>query len=144
MSRHLGETWTVPALDSHNRAWFTAGQIVVQACRACGRDQHPPEEVCGGCQSFDLEDRPRPGTGRIESCVIVHHPVHPGLAERVPYAVVLVSIDGASDANAIGNVVNRAYDEVSIGQRVRAVFEDATDPVSGEALKIPQWEIVDA
>ena len=27
---------------------------------------------------------------------------------------------------------------------VRVVFEDATDPRSGEPLKIPQWQIVDA
>ncbi len=143
MSRHLGENWTVPALDDRNRAWFTAGAIVVQACRDCGRDQHPPESVCGGCQGFDLEARPRPGTGTIESFVVVHHAVHPGLADRVPYTVALVSIDDTDGANAVGNVVNRPYDGVEIGQRVRAVFEAATSPETGEALAIPQWEVID-
>ncbi len=143
MSRHLGESWTVPVLDPLNRAWFTRGEIVVQACRSCGRDQHPPEEVCGGCQSFDLEFRPRPGTGIVESYVVVHHAVHPGLADRVPYTVVLVSIDGTDGANALGNVVNRPFDAVEIGQRVRAVFEAAAVPASDETLQIPQWEVVE-
>ena len=142
MSRHLGEHWTVPALDPQNRAWFTRGEIVVQACRDCGRDQHPPEELCGACQGADLEFRSRPGTGTVESFVVVHHAVHPGLADRVPYTVALVSLDGTEGASAIGNVVNRRFDAVEIGQRVRAVFETVTEPGSGEQMQIPQWEVV--
>ena len=143
MSRHLGEGWTLPALDPENRAWFTRGEIVVQACRDCGRDLHPPVDVCEGCQGSNLEFRPRPGTGTVESFVVVHHAVHPGLADRVPYTVVLVSLDGTDGANAIGNVVNRPFDAIEIGQRVRAVFEAATDPMSDEPLLIPQWEAVE-
>ncbi len=28
-----------------------------------------------------------------------------------------------------------------IGDRVRVVFEEATDPRTGEDLRIPQWEV---
>ena len=50
------------------------------------------------------------------------------------------SLDGAPGCHAIGNVVGCEPGDVSIGDRVRAVFEDATAP-GGEALRIPQWEL---
>ena len=83
-----------------------------------------------------------PGGGRVESAVEVHHPVHPLLADRVPYNVAVISIDGAEGCNAIGNVVNRGPGDVEIGQRVRAVFEEVTDPETGDRILIPQWEAI--
>jgi uncharacterized OB-fold protein len=80
--------------------------------------------------------------GTVESCSVVHHPVHPGLAERVPYVIAIVSIDGARGCHAAGNVVGCEPQEVRIGQRVRAVFEDAPDPLNKRTLSIPQWELV--
>ena len=47
---------------------------------------------------------------------------------------------GAPGVNVQGNVVNCPAEDVEIGQRVRAVFEEATDPATGQALLIPQWE----
>ena len=82
-----------------------------------------------------------PGTGKVESAVLVHHPIHPALKERVPYVVAIVSVDGAPGCNVIGNVVGCSPETVEIGARVRAVYEEATDPESGEKLLIPQWEL---
>ena len=59
----------------------------------------------------------------------------------MPYAVVLVALDDAPHVRLLGNVLNRAHDEVAIGDRVRVVFEEVTDPESGELLRIPQWEV---
>ena len=143
MTRHLGENALLPAIDHLNRAWFTSGTITVQACRGCGALQHPPEDVCESCQGTDLGWQTCSGEGQIESVAVVHHPVHPSLADSVPYAVVVVSLDGAPGASAIGNVLNRAPGDVRIGQRVRAVFEEVEDPNGGEVLRIPQWEVVD-
>ena len=64
------------------------------------------------------------------------------LPRRVPYNIAVISLDGAPGCNAIGNVVNRGANEVEIGQRVRAIFEEATDPQSGEKVLIPNWEAV--
>jgi hypothetical protein len=68
--------------------------------------------------------------------------VHPALKERVPYVVVLVSIDDVPGVRVIGNVLNRAPREVAVGQRVRVCFEEAKDPQTGDLLRIPQWEVV--
>ena len=141
MSRYLGDDWLLPVLDEHNRAYFTAGELMVQGCGACGHAQHPPEEICRACGSHDVGPRRRSGRGRIESVAIVHHAVHPLLKARVPYAVVLVSIDDAPGVSLLGNVVDAAPNELRIGAPVRVVFEEAVDPDSGERLLIPQWEL---
>jgi len=142
MTRVLGDDWLLPLLEPHNRAYFTMGTLVVQACRACGHAQHPPEDLCRRCGSHDVGPRPSAGLGRIESVAIVHHPVHRLLADRVPYAVVLVAIDDAPGVRLLGNVRGAAPGEIPIGARVHVVFEEARDPDSGERLLIPQWELV--
>jgi len=139
MTRYLGDDWLLPALDAQNRAYFTAGELTVQACRACGHAQHPPEDLCRACGSHDVGPRRSAGRGRIESIAVVHHAVHPQLKLRVPYAVVLVSVDDAPGVSLLGNVVNGAPSELRIGARVRVAFEEAIDPDSGERLLIPQW-----
>ena len=132
----------IPALDEANASWFTAGKITAQSCDDCGAFQHPPDEICGGCQGTNLSFKECGGEGTVESVAVVHHPVHPGLADYCPYAIVVVSIDGAPGVNAIGNVLNRPPQEIAIGQRVRAVYEEVSDPDGGDTLRIPQWEAV--
>ncbi len=140
MTRLLGDDWLLPALDAKNRAWFTSGSLVLQACSRCAAVQFPPEDACRSCGSFELGARASAGLGRVESVVVVHHAVHPLLKPRVPYTVALVSLDDAAGVRLIGNVLNREPHAIAIGQRVRAVFEELRDPESGETLRIPQWE----
>lgn len=142
MSRVLGDGWVLPALDEWNRAFFTAGVLSLQQCGACEHIQHPPEEVCERCRSFSFRTFESVGTGRVESVIVITHPVHPALAERVPYAVVLVSVDDAPDLLITGNVTNRGPDDVAIGDRARVVFETVEDTQAETTLRIPQWEIV--
>jgi len=141
MARHLGDNWLLPVLDPHNRAYFTAGELMVQACRACGHAQHPPEDLCRACGSHDVGPRRSNGRGRIESVAVVHHAVHPQLRQRVPYAVVLVSVDDAPGVSLLGNVVGTETSDLRIGASVRVTFEEAVDPDSGERLLIPQWKL---
>jgi uncharacterized OB-fold protein len=131
----------LPVLDPANTPWFTSGAVQVQVCEACDAVQHPPEDLCRRCGEKRLAFRVLPGEGTVESVAIVEHPVHPALVERCPYVVVVVSLDGAPGCNAIGNVLGCEPHEVSIGDRVRVTFEEATG-LGGEALRIPQWERV--
>lgn len=142
MPRYLGDDFLAPVLDPDNEAWFKSGELQVQFCTRCDAAQFPAEDVCLACRGTDLEFRTLPGEGTVESAVEVTFPVHPLLAERVPYNIAVISLDGAPGCNAIGNVVNRGANEVEIGQRVRAIFEEATDPQSGEKLLIPNWEAI--
>ena len=142
MTRHLGDNWMLPQIDDLNRAWFSAGVISVQQCSDCETLQHPPDEVCCGCQGTNLGWRECSGEGHVESVAVVHQAVHPALKDAVPYAVVLVSLDDAPGVNAMGNVLNCEPSEVAIGQAVRAVFEEVAPADGGDRLLIPQWEVV--
>ena len=142
MKRVLGESWALPALDARNRAFFTAGVLTLQQCKRCEHVQHPPEDVCESCQSFELGSFESRGEGRIESVAVVVQAVHPLLADRVPYAIVLVSVADAPGILVAGNVVGSEPDAVEIGDRVRVVFAEVTDPRTGDQLKIPQWEVL--
>ncbi|HPG24883.1 MAG TPA: OB-fold domain-containing protein [Myxococcota bacterium] len=143
MSRYLGDDFILPGLTPNNTPFFTAGSIQIQFCDDCGHAQHPPDDLCYACQGRNLSFRTCPGTGRVESCARVHHPLHPALRERVPYVIAIVSVDGAPGVNVQGNVVHCDANSVRIGQKVRAVYEEAVDPHSGTKLLIPQWEPVD-
>jgi uncharacterized OB-fold protein len=142
MTRVLGDTWLLPKLDARNRDFFTAGVLTLQQCTRCRHVQHPPEDVCEDCGSFDLGGFASTGHGRIESVAVVTQPVHPLLAHRVPYAIVLVSIADAPGVLVAGNVVGTAPEAVAIGDHVSVVFEEARDPRTGDVLRIPQWQVV--
>lgn len=143
MTRYLGDDFLLPTLTPNNTPFFTAGSLQIQVCEDCGHAQHPPDDLCYACQGTNLGFHAMPGTGRVESAVLVHHPIHPALKERVPYVVVVVAVDGAPGCNVLGNVVGCAPEAVTIGAPVRVVYEDATDPSSGVKLQIPQWELTD-
>jgi len=143
MTRYLGDDFLLPSLTPKNTPFFTAGRIQIQFCEQCGHAQHPPEDLCHACQGTELAFRSMPGTGRVESAVLVHHPIHPALKAHVPYVVAVVSVDGAAGCNVTGNVVGCPPEAVEIGASVRAVYEEATDPASGQKLLIPQWELAE-
>ncbi|MGH7788501.1 MAG: Zn-ribbon domain-containing OB-fold protein [Candidatus Binatia bacterium] len=142
MSRVLGERWLLPKLGAHNRDFFTAGVLTLQQCAPCRHVQHPPEDVCEACGSFDLGGFASAGHGRIESVAVVTQAAHPLLADRVPYAIVLVSVADAPGVLIAGNVVGTAPEAVAIGDSVRVVFETASDPRTGDVLRIPQWQVI--
>jgi len=140
MERILGDGWLLPELDDSNREWFTRGRVCIQCCNACSAIQHPPEVVCMSCGSDDSGWRESEGAGRIESFALVHHPVHPALADQCPYTVVVVSLDDLPGVHVVGNLRGDAPATLAIGQPVRAVFEHVEDPEHG-TLEIPQWEL---
>ena len=142
MARFMPENWPIPAIDTFNRDFFTSGKLVVQECVACGTVQHPPEEICHKCHEMEFGARETNGRGTIYSYIIVHNPPSPALADAVPYAVVLVSLDEHPQIRILGNVLNRKPDELEIGQKLEVVFEEIKDEEAGEDLLVPQWEVV--
>lgn len=132
------DDWVLPEVDDVNRAWFTSGELALQACAACATVQHPPEEVCRSCGAEAFTTRVVAPTGIVHSYTVAHHAVHPALAAHVPYAVVLVSLDELPAVRAVGNVLDVDPGEVRIGMAVHAVFpERGAD--DGEVLRLPQW-----
>ena len=85
--------WATPEITPLNRAWFTSGTLAVQRCAVCGARQHPPEEVCHRCAGTDFTYPPVAPRGTVHSFTVVHYAPSAALADSVPYAVVLVSLD---------------------------------------------------
>jgi uncharacterized OB-fold protein len=115
----------VPGRD--DRPWWDAlrrHELVIQRCAACGAWRHPPAPVCASCRSAETRWERVQGRGRIYSYTIIHHPVHPALADRVPYNVVLVELPEAGGVRLLSNLVDVPAEDVRIGLEVEVVFED--------------------
>ena len=142
MQRYMPDWWALPAINDKNREFFTSGNIVLQSCESCKTVQHPPEDICHACQGTTFDWHTCTGEGVIYSHTVVEHPIPNTLKDRVPYAVILVSLDDHPQIRILGNPVNIDPEKVAVGQRVRAVFETIEDEKAGVTLKIPQWEVV--
>lgn len=113
--------------DGLDTAYYEAvarHELVVQKCNNCGTFQWGPEWVCHKCRSFDLGWEKVEPKGKIYSWERVWYPVHPAVAESLPYMVVLVELPHAGNVRMIGNLLGDATEPVVIGSDVEAVFED--------------------
>ena len=83
-------------------------------------------------QSFDVEWVELPGTGTVYSYTVVQHALHPDLAPVVPYVSGIVELDGTQGEGArmLVNIVDCEPGEISIGTRVRVVFEHVNDDMA--------------
>lgn len=143
MQRYMPNWWILPTIDDSNRAFFTSGKITVQSCNSCNTVQHPPEDICHSCQGTKFDWIACQGEGIIYSHTVVEHPIPNTLQDRVPYTIVLVSLSDHPQIRVLGNLMNIDPKDVTIGQRVRAVFETIEDKEANITLKIPQWEAID-
>lgn len=131
--------WVLPALDDTNREFFTSGKIILQECSSCRTIQHPPEDVCHQCGGTGFEGREAAGRGTVYSHTVVRHPIHPGLVDRVPYIVAVVSLDDLPDVRVTANLLDTPPEEVRVGLAVRAVWEEIPDSAGGETIRLLQW-----
>ena len=103
-------------------------ELVVQRCRGCGAHRFPARDICSRCLGREADWVPVSGRGSVFSFAIMHQVYHPGFADAVPYAVVVVELE--EGARLISNVVGCPVGEVAIGLPVEVVFEDVTGEVT--------------
>jgi uncharacterized OB-fold protein len=103
-------------------------QLVVQRCAGCGRARFPARDQCSDCLSRDSEWVPVSGRGRIFSYAVMHQVYHPGFADEVPYAVVVVELD--EGGRLVSNLVGCPVDAIRIDMPVEVVFDDVTPEVT--------------
>ena len=121
----------IPAITPEMRPFFEAAkrhQLVVQRCEQCGTLRFPAREICSNCLSREAAWVPASGTGEIFSYNVMHQVYHPGFADEVPYAVVVVKLKDGVKLNS--NLVGVPPQAIRIGMPVRVVFEDITDEVT--------------
>ena len=135
----------LPAPDDDSGPFWDGcarGELLVQACDACGRRRVPPRPMCPNCRSFDVRWEPVSGRGTIWSFVVAHPPLLPAYAAVAPYNVVVVALDEDPTLRMVGNVVTAADapldsidpSTIEIGERVQVVFAPPIDDIA-----MPRW-----
>ncbi len=121
----------IPTITPEMKPFFDAAkrhELVVQRCAECGTYRFPMRQICPNCLSSQSAWVKVSGEGEIYSYNVMHQVYHPGFADSVPYAVVVVMLK--EGARMVSNVVGVKPDEIRIGMRVRAVFEDVSAEVT--------------
>lgn len=100
-------------------------RLLLQWCVPCNEAVFYPREACPRCLGTALEWRASGGRGVVYAVSIQHKPAFPGLAGKVPYAVVLVDLD--EGVRLMSNVVECDVDDVVIGLPVEVTWEPLSD-----------------
>jgi uncharacterized OB-fold protein len=138
----MSERWfpdemPVPAVNAESNGWWEAAahhRLVVQRCADCGQTRHPPGPVCPRCRSVASDWFDLPGTGSVFTYTVVRQAFIACLADRIPYVVVALDLDGADGARIVSNLIDIDPSDVSIGMRVEVAWEDM-----GPDLALPRF-----
>ena len=103
-------------------------ELVVQRCRGCGELRFPARDLCSRCLSREADWVPVSGRGSIFSFVVMHQVYHPGFADQVPYAVVVVQLE--EGARILSNLLDCPVQDVRVDMPVEVVFEELTSEVT--------------
>ena len=103
-------------------------ELRFQRCQDCGAWRHMPRESCQACGSFNWAWERAGGRGRVFSWTVVHRALHPGFAEELPYAAVVVELE--EGVRIVSHVLNLPVDELRVGLPVEVVFDDVTPEVT--------------
>lgn len=135
----------LPDLNDETSAEFWAGtsrgELLVQACGACGGWRMPPRPMCPHCQSISVRWVQTNGRGTIWSFIVPHPPLLPAYAELAPYNAIVVALDENPTIRFVGNLLatpTGAINEIdpttiTIGEPVRVVFQPVDD------VALPRW-----
>ena len=138
-------TWLLPDLAEPTSAPFWAGtargELLVQACGACGRRRMPPRPMCPHCRSTDVTWEPTSGRGRVWSYIVPHPPLLPAYSQFAPYNAIVVELEEDPAIRFAGNLVTSASGAINeidpativIGEPVRVVFAAIDD------VFLPRW-----
>jgi uncharacterized protein len=137
--------WLLPDLEEPNTADFwqgtARGELLVQACGACGKWRMPPRPMCPHCRSTAVSWVPTSGLGRVWSFIVPHPPLLPVFAEKAPYNAIVVELEEDPTIRFAGNLVASADGDINeidpatitIGEPVQAVFAQVDD------VALPRW-----
>ena len=135
--RWFPDEMPTPGANAETMGWWEKAArhvLVVQRCDSCGRTRHPPGPVCPECRSTASSWAELPGTGTVYTYTVVHQAFVPALADRMPYVVIAVELDGAGGARMVSNLVDADPEDAEVGMKVEVVWEDM-----GPELALPRF-----
>jgi len=118
----------LPLVLPETEAFWTGGrrgQLCIKRCPACARLWHPSQSVCVACGQRELEPAAVSGRGTVVGFTINHQQWLPDPVP--PYVVAIVALDDDPRVRLTTNVVDAEPDDVHVGLRVQARFEQHDD-----------------
>jgi uncharacterized OB-fold protein len=117
------------------------GELLVQACGACGKWRMPPRPMCPACRSVEVVWVLTSGRGRVWSFIVPHPPLLPAYNDVAPYNAIVVALEEEPEVRFVGNLVASADAPINsidpatiqIGEPVRVVFQHV------EGVNFPRW-----
>jgi hypothetical protein len=124
-------TKPLPRGEDYNREFYQfckQHELRFQRCSHCGAWRHMPRESCQACGSFAWTWERSSGRGQVFSWTVIHRALHPGFADDVPYAVVVIELE--EGVRVVSHVIDLPPEELRLGLPVEVVFDDVTPEVS--------------
>jgi uncharacterized OB-fold protein len=103
-------------------------RIVIQRCVSCRTKHWPPREMCGVCNSEDIEWIGAPLTGEVYTFTVSYRAFHPAFLDSVPYGV--VSVDLGDGVIVFGEYGGEDVEQIRCGMPVEAEFFTVDDGVT--------------
>lgn len=128
MSGPGGAVRPQPEIRQETEFFWTSGRdgrLRFQACTACRALIHPPQPVCRHCRGRETEVGEVSGFATLIGFTVNHRFPFPGLPS--PFVVAQVAIEQDPRVRLTTNVVGCAPEDLRIGMRMEAVFEQAGD-----------------
>jgi len=105
-------------------------ELVIQRCKDCGWYRHYPRPLCPKCYSWNAEWSKVSGKGKVWSWTIITHPIHPAVADKVPYNLVEIELIEQDGLRLISNLIDCKPEEIYIGMPVEVVFEEVNPEIT--------------
>lgn len=118
----------LPQITTLTRPFWEAAarkELVSQRCAACNALVWPPRPACAECGSDELRWTPLSGRGTVYSFTVIREVVGRGMRgfePELPFVVAWIDLD--EGLRLCSNVVQCSIEEVAIGMKVDAVFEE--------------------
>lgn len=74
-------------------AHLARGELRFQRCQSCNAWRHPPRHLCPTCGGEGWSWERASGRGALFSWTVTHQALHPGFADALPYAVLVVELE---------------------------------------------------
>ena len=127
-------TKPLPTVDTDSAPYWEgtkSHELRAQRCASCHKLRWPPQSFCPHCHSWEFSWDKLATTGTIVSYVVVHQATNKLFADDVPYTIAKIALDGTDESVILtSNILDTPWQDVKVGTRVQAVFEEVTSEVT--------------
>jgi uncharacterized protein len=107
--------------------YLARAELRFQRCEGCDAWRHPPRHLCPSCGSDSWRWEPAAGRGEVFSWTVTHQALHPGFADALPYAVLVVELE--EGVRVVCGTRTVANEKLALGLPVTIDIEPVNDEI---------------